>query len=323
MRGVVEQAIHHVVEVVERLDHADRLRSLGVLELDRRAARLVVDVAVDRVVRARALHRRGRARDAALGGGAQAGDLVRTEHRRAREEAVVAPGLALGFGQAPAVAIDHPISLPTIPEPAVRLPARRRRVSGRAGFYASFTPRALRSADQLPRVLPPGSRVRRRTFVASGSVQHGQAFTTAEGWWARRDRVTECGLLGASTPAACSCSGWASRPRTSCCSRPPSTRACSRSPAATTATSRTRPTRPAARSSSRSRRSRAPQRRRARSGGRAITASTTSTPTGPRISTRPRTASTTRTWAGSSKGAGTERRSIGSPTSRATPSSSG
>src|SRR5688572_20553500 len=34
-------------------------------------------------------------------------------------------------------------------------------------------------------------RVPRRTFVASGSVQHGQAFTAAEGWWTRRDRVTE------------------------------------------------------------------------------------------------------------------------------------
>src|SRR5262245_25169197 len=136
--------------MVEGLDHADRLRSRRVLELDRRASRFVVDVAIDRVARVRTLQRCGRARDAALGGCAELGDLARVEHGLALEESVVAPRSALGFGQPPArTAIAHRI--------LIAVPRRRAaaRVFRAAGFYASFTPYSLRSADGPPRVPPP------------------------------------------------------------------------------------------------------------------------------------------------------------------------
>jgi hypothetical protein len=94
---IVQQPIHVFVEVMERLDHADRLRSRSVLELDRRAAGLVVDVAVNRVARARAVDRGRRARDAALGRGAEHGQLVRLEYRLSDQETIVMPCPALGF----------------------------------------------------------------------------------------------------------------------------------------------------------------------------------------------------------------------------------
>jgi hypothetical protein len=95
---VVDEAVEGRVEVVERLDYAQRRRARPVLDLHGDAIGVHVAVAVD-LVGAPVAGQVGRDAAHALGGGAQRLELVRREDRAAHEEAVLAPGAPLAVGQ--------------------------------------------------------------------------------------------------------------------------------------------------------------------------------------------------------------------------------
>src|SRR5262249_22841471 len=92
---IVEELVDRGIEVMEGLDHTDRPRSRAVLELDRGAGRLAVEIAVDLVAGARLGGSARGLRRHALGRRAQGLDLGDREDAGALEEAVALPGAAL------------------------------------------------------------------------------------------------------------------------------------------------------------------------------------------------------------------------------------
>ena len=225
--------------------------------------------------------------EASCGGASGAGSII-TPAATARNEARLPPAIqprACGGACSSGVRLKD-LDLPNFHTPT-----------------ASRTEAASILAPPATRGIPCPLRRRTRSIRSKPKLPFPSGPPTASGRTAR-STGSRTASTGACTSRRSASSSRASRRRRSRSSSAPSGCACSGSPAATTATSRTRPSRRAVRSSSCSRCSAPARRRRARSGGRRCTASTTASRTARATCTRRSAASTTRTRAGSSTSSG-------------------